>query len=135
MEPRLTRFEDRVELSGTFQMASAASVWRTLSALVSGDVKVPRLDIDVSRVTAIDGAVMALLVEWRAELASRGIVSEIVGASDLVRPLVHVYEGDRPPRPDASPRCMRSTTRFTWSSASPRRRNFRRRFSSCSVRC
>jgi phospholipid/cholesterol/gamma-HCH transport system permease protein len=103
VEPRVTRAGDRLELSGAFQMASAANVWRTLHALIAGEVDVPRLDIDVSRVTAIDGAVVGLLVELRAELASRGVVSEIVGASDLVRPLVHVYEGDRPPRPEVRP--------------------------------
>jgi phospholipid/cholesterol/gamma-HCH transport system permease protein len=80
-------------------MSDARDIWRTLHALTTEPG--PALDLDLAGATWIDGAVMALLVELRNALVRRGTVSELVGASDAVRPLVRLYRGDEPPPPHA----------------------------------
>jgi phospholipid/cholesterol/gamma-HCH transport system permease protein len=87
-----------IRLSGDVRMSDAASVWRTMHALTAGE-RASRLDIDLAGARIVDGAVMSLLVELRAELAARGVHAEIVNASDRVQPLVHLYRGDEAPRP------------------------------------
>jgi phospholipid/cholesterol/gamma-HCH transport system permease protein len=54
------------------------------------------MDLDVSGAEVIDGAIMPLLVETRASLASRGIACELVGASARLQPIAHLYGADRP---------------------------------------
>lgn len=78
-------------------MEDAGDLWRTLQSLAAratGTV----LDIDLGSVVALDGAVVSLLVAIRDELAQKGIKCTIVGASDRIRPLVHLYSGDGAPR-------------------------------------
>ena len=100
---QIVRREDRIELAGVLQMPSATSVWRTLTELASSTPKPQRLDIDLSRVSVVDGAIMSLLVELRGWLADRGIPSEIVGAPERIQRLVHLYRGDEPPRAGVAP--------------------------------
>jgi phospholipid/cholesterol/gamma-HCH transport system permease protein len=65
------------------------------------DARSGKLDIDLSGAKVVDGAIMSLLVELRAELGRRGVASEIVGASTRVEPVVKLYEakddGGAPP--------------------------------------
>jgi phospholipid/cholesterol/gamma-HCH transport system permease protein len=85
-----------LRLTGELRLAEAAVVWRALRAVDSrADEK--QIDLDLSDVAIVDGAIMALLVELRATLVTRGIRCEIVGASERVTPLVHLYGGDLPP--------------------------------------
>src|SRR5208283_556458 len=71
-----------------------------------------RLDFDLSGAVAVDGAIMSLLVDLRASLAARGVESEIIGASDRVRSLVHLYRGDEPPLVSRAPRRERALGRL-----------------------
>lgn len=76
-------------------MTDAAAIWRALRAEAAHARG--RLDLDLGRADAIDGAIMPLLVELRAMLASRGVACELIGASPQLAPVVHLYGGDRSP--------------------------------------
>lgn len=98
----IARRDDSLVLTGELRMPDAANVWRTLRSLVSMRQS-PRLAIDLAGATIVDGAIMSLLVELRRELASRGVTCEIVGASERLSPLVHLYRGDERPSQRAKP--------------------------------
>jgi phospholipid/cholesterol/gamma-HCH transport system permease protein len=98
---QIQRNDDRLELTGRLDVADAPAIWRTLQRQASGARA--RLDLDLSRADAVDGAIMPLLVELRATLAARGVASELVGAPPALRPIVHLYGGDRPPLVRAQP--------------------------------
>jgi phospholipid/cholesterol/gamma-HCH transport system permease protein len=97
----LSTRDDRVELAGELHAEDAAAVWRALhAAKPTGE----QVTIDLARVTAMDGAIVALLVERRAELVAAGTRCELVDAPPNLAPLVHLYGGDaavasRAPRP------------------------------------
>jgi phospholipid/cholesterol/gamma-HCH transport system permease protein len=95
---QIVRQQDCLELTGELRMADATDVWRKLSALSATSPESRRLDIDLTGASVVDGAVMSLLVELRRELAERGIASEIRGVSEHLRPILHLYHGDEPPR-------------------------------------
>jgi len=86
-----------VRLAGDLRMVDAATVWKALRS-VAARTGEERIDIDLSDARVVDGAIMSLLVEHRAALAARGIRCDIVGASERVQPLVHLYRGDEPAR-------------------------------------
>jgi phospholipid/cholesterol/gamma-HCH transport system permease protein len=91
------RVDGSLRLSGTLQMPEATAIWHELHRSTE-DVREERaLDIDLSDVSAIDGAVIALLGALRVELAAKGVRSEIVGAAEPVRPLIELYHADAPP--------------------------------------
>ncbi len=100
---QITRSEDKLKLVGELRIADATALWQTLRG--HGSVqRGGKLDIDLSDASVVDGAIMSLLVELRANLSARGIQSEIVGGSDHLREIVHLYGGDEPavtmpPRP------------------------------------
>lgn len=75
---------DRIVLAGELGLGDAAAIWRALRRLPA-----PRV-LDVSRATAIDGSVMALLAE-----VTRGAACELVGASPAIEALAHLYLGER----------------------------------------
>lgn len=83
-----------VELRGTFGLVDAAELWRTLLEHAERALPEKPLQLDVSGVDSIDGGVMALLVQLRADLRRRGVRAEFVGASDNVQELIHLYHGD-----------------------------------------
>ena len=79
-------------------MPEAAAIWRELHR-TTDSVKTGRLAIDISGTRTIDGAVMALIVALRTDLAARGVRTELVGTPEQLRPLVELYEADaEPPR-------------------------------------
>lgn len=89
-----------MHLRGRLEFVEAAALWSEANRLVTG-VSTPRVDFDLSKVDAVDGGTMALLVHLRTRLRAQGKVSEFVGASPHVQDIVHLYEGDldiRPPR-------------------------------------
>lgn len=86
----------RIEIAGELRLGEAAAIWKQLRVAASGPGR--RLDLDVAAATAIDGSVMALLVDLRAHLLAQGVHSEIVGADDAMKRLVHLYRGDDIPR-------------------------------------
>ena len=100
-----------LKLVGELRMVHATSVWRTLRSLADERAE-GTLDIDLTDAVIVDGAIMSLLVELRATLSARNISSEIVGASERLKPIVHLYRGDEPPRPRAKPVQTRAITRL-----------------------
>lgn len=96
-QPTIEAKGGTLRLAGELRMSDAPRVWRELHS-ITAHAKGPALDFDLGDVVVLDGAIMSLLVELRAELAERGIRSSIVGASEHVAPLVHLYRGDEPPR-------------------------------------
>ncbi|HTJ83325.1 MAG TPA: MlaE family lipid ABC transporter permease subunit, partial [Polyangiaceae bacterium] len=84
-------------LSGELRMENASAIWREVRRLASSRAG-SSITIDLARATAVDGAVMALLVDLRAQLAERGVTCEIGGANERIGLLVHLYGGDVPPR-------------------------------------
>ncbi len=82
-----------VHVRGRLAFVEAAELWsRAQELLVS--ISTPRVDFDLSKVDAVDGGAMALLVHLRNRLRHRGVASEFVGASQRVQEIVHLYEGD-----------------------------------------
>jgi phospholipid/cholesterol/gamma-HCH transport system permease protein len=81
-------------IGGDLQLADAPEIWRTLKVLATKTAR--SIDFDVAKATAIDGAVMALLVDVRASLIAQGIRCEIVGGSARIREVIHLFGGDQP---------------------------------------
>ncbi len=84
---------------GRLEFVEAAALWDAMTRLLLTHTA-PRIDFDLSAVTAVDGGAMALLVHVRNRLEAQGVKSEFVGASQHVQDIVHLYEGDihLPPR-------------------------------------
>lgn len=94
----------RIRLVGDLRMDDATVIWRELREASRGLQAGGRpVDLDLSGVQRIDGAVLSLVVALRAELTARGVDARLSGASEHVQPLVHLYGGDAPPAP-VSPR-------------------------------
>jgi phospholipid/cholesterol/gamma-HCH transport system permease protein len=72
-------------------MHDASSIWRDVRRQADGAAGA--LTLDLSRVNAVDGGVMALLVELRAELSVKGVAAELVGANKTVEAVVALYSG------------------------------------------
>lgn len=98
---QIVRDAERLDVVGELAIRDAGAIWRTLHSVSRdpGDV----LDIDLSRATAIDGAIIALLVEERAGLLAGNTRCQFVGASTRLAPLVHLYGGDGDPTPRREP--------------------------------
>jgi phospholipid/cholesterol/gamma-HCH transport system permease protein len=82
-----------VRVVGRLDFAEATALWDQTNVLLVAH-QAPRIDFDLSGVTAADGGAMALLVHIRNRLEAQGIHSEFVGASPTVQTIVHLYEGD-----------------------------------------
>jgi phospholipid/cholesterol/gamma-HCH transport system permease protein len=98
---QIERRDDRIELGGTLRLADAAPIWRQLARLAAKPGR--HLDLDLRRAELVDGAVMALLVDVRAQLLAVGATSEIVNAPAHIAPLVELYRGAEPPPPVVEP--------------------------------
>jgi phospholipid/cholesterol/gamma-HCH transport system permease protein len=88
---QIVRDGDAIRLAGDLRMHDAAAIWKDLRAQtkdVTGAVQ-----FDLRGVHAADGAVMALIVELRTELATRGVKAELVAANDSVETIVNLYSG------------------------------------------
>ena len=94
---QIVRNDAGLKLVGELRMGDASPVWRTLRRLADERAE-GRLDIDLTDAVIVDGAIMSLLVELRAALSARNVRSEIIGASDRLKPIVHLYRGDEAPR-------------------------------------
>jgi len=69
----------------------AADIWRVIRKEV--DRESGPIVFDLSNVHAADGGVMALLVELRSELATRGVNAELTGAAKQIETIVNLYAG------------------------------------------
>jgi len=102
---QIVRAGARLEIAGELRIADAPEIWHALREHT--EPAGTRLDLDLSDATLVDGAIMSLLVETRSALATRGVLSNIVGAPPRIAALVHLYRGDEPPTP--APRVARRT--------------------------
>ena len=107
---QITRRDGLLELAGELRIADAGAIWNTLDRLTADPG--PRLDLDLGQIAAIDGAIMALVVDVRRALAARGAHSEIVAAPSNIQPIVHLYRGDEPTPIVARPIHERAIARF-----------------------
>jgi phospholipid/cholesterol/gamma-HCH transport system permease protein len=83
-----------VHLRGDLKTARAGQVWKELRKQLHKQTrgqKLTAIDIDLSEVTAMDGAIVALMLELRADLGRLGLRAEITGANERVRPLIDLY--------------------------------------------
>jgi len=92
----IERRDGTLRLGGDLLLPDAAAIWRELHRTTDGLNPGP-LTIDLSRANAIDGAVTALIVALRSDLAARGVRAELVGTPEELRPLVQLYEADAEP--------------------------------------
>jgi len=102
--------DGRLALTGELCFADATPIWRTVGAATARAAGA--LEVDLAGATRIDGAIMALIVGVRASLQARGVRCELVGASEQVRSLVHLYGGDEPSRPAVGHRRERGIARL-----------------------
>lgn len=100
-----------LKVIGELRIGDAPAVWRALHEL-TGERTEGRLDIDLADAAIVDGAIMSLLVGMRTSLAARNVRSEIVGVSEHLRPIVHLYRGDEPPQPERLPVAPRAIARI-----------------------
>lgn len=82
---------DRIRLSGDLRMHDAAAIWRDVHKVTESESGT--IVFDLSNIHAADGGVIALLVELRTELATRGVKSEFEGANERVETIVNLYSG------------------------------------------
>ena len=80
-----------IRLGGDLRMHDASAIWREVRKAT--DDASGSLTFDLSKVHAVEGGVMALLVELRAELTSKGVKAELVGGSKKVETIVGLYHG------------------------------------------
>jgi phospholipid/cholesterol/gamma-HCH transport system permease protein len=88
---------ETLRLTGELRMPDATAIWSELHR-TTDPLKRGRLAIDLSSASAVDGGVMALLVALRADLAARGVKSELANTPEHLRPLVDLYQADAEPR-------------------------------------
>jgi phospholipid/cholesterol/gamma-HCH transport system permease protein len=102
-----------LRLVGELRMADATPVWKTLRKLAGQRAPAAgTFEIDLTDATTVDGAIMSLLVELRAALTVHNVRAEIVGASERLKPIVHLYRGDEPPIAPARPGRETAITRL-----------------------
>lgn len=85
-----------VRLGGKLTFAQGSAFW---SELRSGGLISPHADVrfDLSRVVAIDGGSMALLVQTKWDLEAGGGRCELVGGQGAVQKILELYQGDARP--------------------------------------
>jgi phospholipid/cholesterol/gamma-HCH transport system permease protein len=93
-----------VRLEGRFAFLDGSAFW---SEIRSGRELTPDDEVrfDLSRVESIDGGAMALLVQTKWDLQSKGIRCEFVGGRGTVQKILDLYQGDARPnrRPKQKP--------------------------------
>lgn len=88
---QIVRDGDTIRLAGDLRMHDAAAIWKDLRKETKDAAGT--VHFDLRSVQAADGGVMALLVELRTELATRGVKAELVGANERVETIVNLYSG------------------------------------------
>jgi phospholipid/cholesterol/gamma-HCH transport system permease protein len=97
VDPAAQRHVERkgstLALSGDLRIEDAPAVWKELRAAArdARDAGGGALAFDLSRVGAIDGGVIALLVELERELERKGARVAIEGLDERLEPLVDLY--------------------------------------------
>ena len=92
--PTIERVRDELRFSGSLTFAGAADLWAELRRQEATTARGQTLDFEMSGVTSVDGAAMALLACMRGELHQRGVKSEFTGAPEPIQKIVRLYRGD-----------------------------------------
>ncbi len=88
----------RIELGGRITIEDAAALWKRISATLTHVEGLQNVEVELSQIVLIDGACMALLVQFRTDLRSRRVGCEFGGGSQEVRRIVDLYGGRRKTR-------------------------------------
>ena len=88
----------RIELGGRITIDDAAALWKRISETLATIDGAQTIEVDLSRIQMIDGACMALLVQFRTDLRTRKVRCNFEGGSEEVRRVVDLYGGRRKPR-------------------------------------
>ena len=88
----------RIELGGQITIDDAAALWKRISETLSDVDALREVTLDLTRIQKIDGACMALLVQFRTELRARKVGCEFVSGSDEVKRVVQLYGGRKKQR-------------------------------------
>ena len=83
----------RIELGGSITIDDAAALWKRISETLVHVEGLRKIEVALGRVQMIDGACMALLVQFRTDLRARSVVCEFSGGSEEVGRIVHLYGG------------------------------------------
>jgi len=83
----------RIELGGQITIDDAATLWKRISEILTHVEELQGIEVELSQVELIDGACMALLVQFRSDLRDRKVRCEFVGGSQEVRRIVQLYGG------------------------------------------
>jgi phospholipid/cholesterol/gamma-HCH transport system permease protein len=82
-----------VELGGRITIDDAAALWKRIIETLLDVEGVKTIDVDLAQIQVIDGACMALLVQFRTDLRGRGIGCEFRAGNEEVRKIVDLYGG------------------------------------------
>ncbi|HEY0466505.1 MAG TPA: MlaE family lipid ABC transporter permease subunit [Polyangiaceae bacterium] len=85
----------RIELGGRITIDDAAALWKRISDTLAHVEDVQSIELELSQIQLIDGACMALLVQFRTDLRQRKVNCEFVGGNQEVRRIVDLYGGRR----------------------------------------
>jgi phospholipid/cholesterol/gamma-HCH transport system permease protein len=85
----------RIELGGQITIDDAAALWKRISETSAHVEGLQGIEVELSQIVLIDGACMALLVQFRTDLRGRKVRCEFVGGSQEVRRIVELYGGRR----------------------------------------
>lgn len=80
-----------LRFAGDLRMHDASVIWREVrkqTEQASGS-----LTLDMAKVNTVEGGVMALLVELRSELVTKGVKTEFIGANKNVETIIDLYAG------------------------------------------
>src|SRR3954464_15530900 len=69
----------RIELGGRITIDDAAALWKRISETLNQVQGLEQFDVELSNVLLIDGACMALLVQFRSDLRGRRVRCEFLG--------------------------------------------------------
>jgi phospholipid/cholesterol/gamma-HCH transport system permease protein len=83
----------RIELGGRITIDDAAALWKRISETLLHLDGVKVVEVELGQIQVIDGACMALLVEFRTALRRLAVACEFAGGSDEVRRIVGLYGG------------------------------------------
>ncbi len=89
-----------LRFSGSLLLQDGAELWSLLERRIAAQPAESALHFDLTGVTRVDGAAMAILVHARAELSRKQVACEFQGGSPSVQALVRLYRGDAQVRPE-----------------------------------
>jgi phospholipid/cholesterol/gamma-HCH transport system permease protein len=86
-----------LRFEGSLLFGEAAALWRIVREELARVGRVPSVVFDLSRVDAVDGGSIALLVQLERELKQGGSAAEFTGAQGAVERILELYRAGSPP--------------------------------------